>query len=189
MRVCRSKSSCFLLRCLLLVCYLPLVSANNQWLEVSDILWSSEAEKQQFFAQLEFRLSPTAKDALLSGIVLYWEIKVSASEASFLAFFNQQVYSRVERLSLRYNTLFNDYRVRNEVDMSFRRFSSLADAIEYLSVIQYSSDTVFLTKDRACITTDLKVLFDIEALPIPLRPIAYFDSGWDLSAYASIECE
>ena len=170
--------------------YLPVAYASNEWLQVKNMRWEANSDKAQFLAELDFRLSATSREALRSGIVLYWDVKVSISIAHFLAFFNRAIYSHSFRYSLRYNTLFNDYRVRNEQDMSFRRFSSLIDAVDYLAVIKYDFIALpAVASKEKCIVVELNVLFDRESLPIPLRPIAYFDEGWNLSANARLTCE
>lgn len=189
MRVYKSDYKLGFILFLLGFSFLPMSYAKTEWLHVRSIHWGANSGKNEFFAELDFRLSPTAHEALRSGIVLYWDINVSVSEAHFLAFFSEPIYLHSARYSLHYNTLFNDYRVRNEQDMSLRRFSSLIDAVDYLSIIKYDFIVLPSIQKNECIVADLNVLFDIEALPIPLRPIAYFDEGWDLSTNARLGCE
>jgi hypothetical protein len=169
--------------------YVPISYATTDWLFVKNMRWERAAINSSLSAELSFSLSPTAREALHSGIVLYWGISVSISNTHFLAFFNESIYSNSSRYSLRYNTLFNDFRVQNVNDASFRRFSSLSDAVNYLAVIRYGPIILPHNIEKACVVVDLNVLFDKESLPIPLRPIAYFDEGWNLSTNARLECE
>jgi hypothetical protein len=169
--------------------FLPVNYTKNKWVHVKSMYWHKDTKKNDLFAELDFRLSPTAHEALRSGIVLYWDVSVLVSMTHFVAFFSEPIYSRSDRYSLHYNTLFNDYRVRNEKDMSLRRFSSLFAAIDYLALIKYESVILSSVKESGCVVADLNILFDREALPIPLRPIAYFDRNWDLSTYVRLGCE
>lgn len=167
---------------------MPVVDAKTGWLHVENMRLVANTNNYELLAELNFSLSPTAGKALRSGIVLYWDINVSVFDGHFLGFFNELIYVRSDRYSLRYNTLFNDYRVRNEKNMSFRRFSSLSDAVDYLAIIKYDSIILPQSSEEKCVV-DLRVKLDIESLPIPLRPIAYFDAGWNLSTNARLECE
>lgn len=189
MRVYKSSHKFALICFLVSVFCLPVAHASNDWLHVKSMRLNADSEKLQFLAELDFSLSDTARDALRSGIVLYWDVKVSVAAARLIAIFNRPIYSYSVRYSLRYNTLFNDYRVRNEKDMSFRRFSSLIDAADYLGVIKYDFIALPVASEEECIIADLNVIFDRESLPIPLRPIAYFDEGWNLSTNARLACE
>jgi len=189
MLVYKSVYKLFLTVFLLAIFCAPRAYAKTDWVYVESMHWKAGSDSYEFLAELSFNLSPTAREALRSGIVLYWDVKVSVSNSHLVAFFNELIYSHAARYSLRYNTLFNDYRVGNEIDMSFRRFSTLRGAVDYLAIIKHVSITVPLISDKKCTVVDLSVLFDNESLPIPLRPIAYFDAGWDLSTNARLGCE
>jgi len=189
--IMRVYKSAYKLKHFLLLFFLSfseLSSANDNWLFVKSISLGDKLESRgQFQAQLEFTLSPVAYEALHSGIILYWDVSVIASQGYFLI--SKPIFTDFKRFSLRYNTLFNEYRVTSESKKNYRRFSSLADALDYLSHIKY--DSIFLEGSHTpkCINVDLVVSFDREALPIPLRPISYFDEGWNLSTNVRLECE
>jgi hypothetical protein len=77
----------------------------------------------------------------------------------------------------------NMYRVRNEVDGEVYNFSTLPAALDLMSTI---SDFPLIEKTELAPENQylgaLRVSFDREALPLPLRPTAYIDPQWYLSS-------
>jgi len=163
--------------------------ASDNWLGVKDMSWIIENNTLRFQAKLHFTLSPDAQEALRSGIVLYWDSKVTVSEAKFFSLWNRTITKYYERYSLSYNTLFNDYRVKNDVTSGYRSFSSLVDAFDYLENQHYELALLPNSYNAKCVVIDFDMRFDTESLPIPLRPIAYFSTNWNLSTNARLKCE
>ena len=62
-------------------------------------------------------------------------------------------------------------------------FSTLAGALDFMSKVRRLS---LIDKKRIELDQDysiaVKVMFEHEALPVPIRPFSYFDSQWMLSS-------
>jgi len=189
MRAYRSAYKTSFIALLFSLLFTQMSHASDNWLGVKAMNWTIESNTLRLQTKLHFTLSPDARDALRSGIVLYWDSEVTVSETQFFSLWNRAIAKYSERYSLSYNTLFNDYRVNNDVTSDYRRFSSLVDAFDYLENLQYELALLPGSYNAKCVVVDFNMHFDKESLPIPLRPIAYFSANWSLSTNARLKCE
>ena len=133
-------------------------------------------------AEIDYHLSPAAKEALLKGIALNWSIPVVLQQhRDYL--WNKELFRLSLRYQVQYFALLNVYRVKADHSGQVNNFASYAAAFNSIAHINglkliYKNQ---LPLDHAY-QVKLKVIFEREALPIPLRPIAYFDSQWYLSS-------
>ena len=81
------------------------------------------------------------------------------------------------------HTLLNLYSVKNLNKGTTDMFTTLTAALSSISKIR---DLPIIEKslivDAENYQIAIKVLFDREALPVPLRPMSYFNSEWALSS-------
>jgi len=189
MRVYKSAYKTRLIALLFGLSFVQTSYASDNWLGVKSMSWGVEDSNLHFQAKLHFTLSPVAREALRSGIILYWDSELIVSEAHFFSLWNRYIADNSVRYSLSYNTLFNDYRVTSDVSSDYRRFSSLLDAFDYLGSQRHELKLLPDAYNSKCIFVDFNMSFDKESLPIPLRPIAYFSANWNLSTNARMKCE
>lgn len=133
-------------------------------------------------ADIDYRLSDSAIDALRNGIPLYWELQVKIlQQRRFL--WNLAIAEKSLRFRIQYHALLNMYRVRNENSGEIRNFSTLTAAIDLLSSVRYIKlfKSLKIDPEQRYLAT-VKVHFDRESLPLPLRPIAYLNPQWYLSS-------
>lgn len=135
-----------------------------------------------FSADIDYRLGATAIDALRNGIPLYWEVKINVvKQRRFL--WNAIVAEKKLRYRIQYHALLNMYRVFNENSGEISNFSTLAAALDLMSSIRYMTLFKHLQLDsKERYLAGVKVNFDRESLPLPLRPIAYLNPEWYLSS-------
>ena len=133
-------------------------------------------------ADIVYRLSDKAKEALQSGVPLFWDIQVRLLQHHDVLW-NKTLVDTAIRYRIQYHALLNMYRVRNEVDGEVYNFSTLPAALDLMSTI---SDFPLIEKTELAPENQylgaLRVSFDREALPLPLRPTAYIDPQWYLSS-------
>jgi len=181
MRVCRKSNAIFII--LWGLCLGAQASwAGDRFVKIKQVQLVYANKQVDVNARLDFHLSREALTALHSGITLYWDVSLHLKQFLWQGIWSKNLYSQVRRYSLTYYTLLNNYRVRDEWSRKFRRFANVNDALRYMAIIHYKHLKVGLIIPNKCITVQLSVQFDKEALPIPLRPVAYFDKQWDLSA-------
>jgi hypothetical protein len=133
-------------------------------------------------AEMHYQLSESAKEALDNGVPLFWNLKIRLIERrDFL--WNKILVEKKIRYRIQYHALLNMYRVRDEETGSVENFSTLSAALDLISMLQN-----FQIIDERSIDpqknyfAEMKILFDREVLPLPLRPIAYLNSQWYLSS-------
>ncbi len=189
MRACKSSKLLLLALAICLFNKLSFAGADKKFVQIKQAQLVQSDNKVTFHAELDFTLSVSARDALHSGIALYWDVELILQQKCCASLWRNILYDRSYRFSLSYYTLVNNYRVRDEQKNTFRRFASLHDALASMSNL--NSGEIFLeTFDpRYCLAGVFRFTFDKEALPGPLRPFAYFDKQWDLSVQERLPCE
>jgi len=133
-------------------------------------------------AEIDYRLSPTAKEALQKGIPLTWRIVIEIRRVDRL--WDSTLYHVERPYRLQYHALLNQYEVITP-DKQSEMFLTLNVALGYLSNMYNASpfqanSKFFETGHHYKLA--IKCLFDRESLPVPLRPFAYLDKQWYLSS-------
>jgi len=132
-------------------------------------------------ADIEYRLSPTAKEALLKGIPLEWQLSIEVRQAGF--FWDKTVTEIETSYQIQSHALMNLFSVKEIDNGSKNIFSSLTAALDSISKIRKLSvinkQSMLPEKNYQLA---IKVLFIREALPVPLRPMSYFNNQWALSS-------
>lgn len=184
MRVCR-KNKTLLIGYLAAILYglggWQLCNAGGNFVKIKQAQLSLIDNKASLNVRLDFQLSPSAEEALHSGIALYWDVSVVLKQSQWRGLWYKTLVARKKRYSLTYYTLLNNYRVKDEHKKTFRRFSSLHEALVYMRNFETEKMTLTGYDKSQCVLSVLNISFDKEMLPAPLRPVAYFDKQWDLS--------
>jgi len=134
-------------------------------------------------ADIVYQLSEKAKEALQNGVPLFWDIHVKMLQHRD-ALWNKTLADLVIRYRIQYHALLNMYRVRNEGNGEVYNFSTLSAALDLMSTVRdfrVLENAAGLAPEKQYLYA-LRVNFDREALPLPLRPTAYIDPQWYLSS-------
>jgi hypothetical protein len=133
-------------------------------------------------ADISYQLSPRAMDALKNGVPLFWIMQVKVQQQRDYLW-DRTVVARNIRYRIQYHALLNMYRVRNDSWGDVFNFSTLSAALELMSTVR---DFRIMDKTEIASGKDylakMKVKLDRDALPLPLRPIAYANPQWYLSS-------
>ncbi len=133
-------------------------------------------------ADIVYQLSEKAKEALQNGVPLFWNIQVKMLQHRNVLWDKTLVDTAI-RYRIQYHALLNMYRVRNEGNGEVYNFSTLSAALDLMSTVRNFRviEKAELAPEKQYLCA-VKVNFDREALPLPLRPIAYIDPQWYLSS-------
>lgn len=133
-------------------------------------------------ADIDYQLSPRAKKALQNGVSLFWVVQLKVWQQRDYFWDKRLVYKEV-RYRIQYHALLNMYRVRNESSGAVDNFSTLPAALDLMSTVRdiHVIDRAGLVAGEAYLA-GVKVRFDRDALPLPLRPAAYVNPQWYLSS-------
>jgi hypothetical protein len=131
-------------------------------------------------AFIDYRLSPTAKEALHKGVRLTWDVMTELRQPGML--WDTVIHHSKLTYSLQFHALLNQYVVQTPQEHS-EMFLTLSAATNFMAAV---SSNPPIPADRLAAGTAyrmaLKTQFNRELLPIPLRPVAYLDNDWFLSS-------
>ncbi len=135
-------------------------------------------------ATVNYQLSEQAQEALLKGIELTFELKIEViRKKGFLWLLDKKVSQSVQRYTLKYQPLTQQYQVLHVNSGKLRNLPSLSTATWILGIV---ADLPLLKHEelnpKARYVVRLKAQFDIESLPVPIRLLAYFAPSWYMSS-------
>jgi hypothetical protein len=162
---------------------LPALSyADAFGVEVKNAEITSQDNSYVLSADIDYQLSTRAKEALQNGVPLYWDIHIKIQQQRDY-FWNKTLINTGIRYRIQYHALLNMYRVRNEGSGDLYNFSTLSAALDLMSTIHdfhVMDKPVSTPAERYAV--GIKVTLDRDALPLPLRPVAYTNPQWYLSS-------
>lgn len=170
------------LSCLLLCLTLwPLPSLADEF--AAQVRYAKLIETAQDYvvnAEIDYRLTPTAQEALHKGVPLAWDVLIKIRQPGFLH--NTILFKRKLPYSLQFHALLNQYEVKNPAGES-GMFLSLNAALSYMALLPDAAHiSKQLLKPGNHYQLAVRTRFNRERLPIPLRPVAYLDAQWFLSS-------
>ncbi len=133
-------------------------------------------------ARIAFDFTPEAIEALESGVPLVVELQIEVYEPRDMLW-DSSVATLYQRHRIEYRALADRYLLTNLNTGELGNHTSLAAALTALGRLRD-----FPMLDRRLLRVGvrygarLRVSLDVEALPLPLRPVAYLSSAWDLTS-------
>ena len=133
-------------------------------------------------ARVHFDLTPEATEALDSGVPMVVEMQIQVFEPRDLLW-DRTVAALVQRHQLEYRALADRYLVINLNSGERSSHTRLDVALARLGRVRNLPmlDRRLLEKGVRY-GVRMRALLDIESLPLPLRPVAYLSSAWDLAS-------
>ena len=133
-------------------------------------------------AKIDYDLSPAALAALRNGIPLTVSLEMEVwRQREWL--WDEIIASLQQRFHLEYHALARQYVVINLNNGELKSFPTRSAATDYLGRIENFPllDASLLGPADGCYGR-LRATLDIEALPAPLRPLAYLSTEWHLTS-------
>jgi hypothetical protein len=139
-------------------------------------------------ADIDYQLSDTAKEALQSGVPLFWTVRIKLVQQRAVLWAKTLMDTSI-RYRLQYHALLNMYRVvivqadSTEQSGDTHNFSTLSGALDSMANLHNLPliDISAIQSDKQYFV-HIKAQFERDVLPLPLRPIAYTDPQWYLSS-------
>ena len=171
-----------LLAALLAALFTVSVAANEagEFLVEDAHAWAS-GDTHLLDARFAIRLSSGAKEALENGVPLTFELQIQLVKKNNWLWDVVEV-EHVRVRELQYHALSRTYQLRDASRGTQGNYSRLDDALVAAGTIDgllLSSEP--LRPDRTYVIR-LRGSLDIEALPTPVRLLAYVSSGWDMNS-------
>ncbi|MFZ2727627.1 MAG: DUF4390 domain-containing protein [Methylococcaceae bacterium] len=169
---------------ILLSLFSNLAIANQQTAQIKTISTTIENKQYTLSADLNYALSAEVKDALQNGVPLFWQVQIKIQQARPLSLLWHKTLREFDlRYRLQYHVLLNMYRVNNETTGEVANFSTLPAALDLMATLRHIPLIAIekVAANRPSFIA-LKINFDRNALPLPLRQTTYLDTQWYLSS-------
>ena len=163
------------------LCTWPLLSSANEYsAQIRSAELTDTGKNLEIQAQIKYRLSPTAKEALHKGVPLTWNVLVEIRELGQI--WDNTIYALELPYRLQFHALLSQYEVLtpNKQSEMFLTLNAALSFLANLRDVEPVSAKLFEPGHRYKLA--VKCEFDRESLPVPLRPFAYLDSQWYLSS-------
>ena len=154
--------------------------------EVKQVQVNLQGNYYVLSADLDYQLSDKAKDALVNGVSLFWSLHIKMQQQRDFLWANTVVDKSI-RYRLQYHALLNMYRVDiTQVDgeegdsYNFSTLSAALDLMATVSNVPLIEASALQAENHYFVK--IKVEFERDSLPLPLRPIAYTNPQWYLSS-------
>jgi len=142
----------------------------------------SEDERILLDADIDYDLNDTVSEALENGVPLTFQTHVQMRRADAWIWEHDIVEHRL-RTILRYRPLSGLYELRNLQGDEHIAFATRAAALRALGKIVAMP---IIKRSRLDLDEEyvvrVAVKLDIEALPLPIRPLAYIKRGWSIAS-------
>ncbi len=181
MRASLKISQVFLV-CLTLLAVPVVLHAKDSGVDIANAESSLLGDDYVMSADIDYRLSEQATEALSNGVSLFWTYQFKVQEQRDYVW-NATVMEKSFRYGIQYHALLKVYRVRNHNNGTVENFSTLGAALAKLSTLRnYPLVEKAKISDRKNYIASMKITFERDALPLPLRPVAYMNPQWYLSS-------
>ena len=157
-----------------------LASAEEYAITIHHATLIEDNSGYQIDTEIDYQLSPVAKEALEKGIPLTWDIRIEIRHTGFL--WTHVIYKKKLRHTLQYHALLKQYEVKTG-NQSQEMFLTLGAALNFMSLPrdQDRIDPALFEKNQRY-TLAVRSRFNRELLPVPLRPFTYIHQEWFLSS-------
>jgi hypothetical protein len=150
--------------------------------EITRLQCPLEEEYYRLDAEIDYRFSPDALEALQNGVRLTLELHIQVRRRDAWVW-QEDIKSSRLRYTLRYHALSGLYQLEELGGGNRQSFATLEAALTALGSI----DGLPLVKASQLAPgirylARLKTSLDLDALPLPLRPLAYLSPSWNLSS-------
>lgn len=170
---------------LLLVLLLPGVALAEEF-TISGLQAHKEGDTYLMDASIEYRFSEQALEALENGVPLTLEVHIQLRREGAWLWESDLLDVRL-RYQIVYQALHGLYRVTDLMSGSQQHFATRQAALTALGSLR---NVRLIQADRLTpgerYKLSLRTSLDIEALPLPLRPMAYLSPAWNLSSEWSL---
>lgn len=132
-------------------------------------------------SKMDFLFSDAAIEALESGVGLHIEFNLNINKTRRY-FWDKRIFSLSKRLKIERHALTERYIVTDQLDQRRQLYESIESAVAGLNDMSDIPIASISELQESDYTMALRAHLDIEALPAPLRPIAYISPAWRMSS-------
>ena len=140
------------------------------------------AEVYLLDARVEFAFTDEATEALENGVPLTLALEIEVFQARDLVW-DASVATLAQRYRVEYRALSERYQVTNLNTGELSSHANLRSALERVGRLRdFPMLDRRLLKVGERYTARLRATLDVDALPLPLRPVAYLSGSWKMNS-------
>lgn len=169
-----------------MLAYLPagfsVTAARAQGIEIHNVETRLVDNVYWLNADIDFDFSHKTLEALKNGVPITIQLDIEVSRhRDYL--WDETIATLEQRYQLQYHALTKQYLLKNLNSTSIQSHSSLKTALTALGrIINFPLLDKNLLSEHQQYSARMRASVDVEALPVPLRLLAYITSGWRLSS-------
>lgn len=141
-----------------------------------------QGENYFLYADVDYQLPPAVQEALTNNVPITLVVELKVRRARRLQWDEIVIHKKL-RYHLRYHALSKHYQVQLEGGGSLRTLPTLEAAVQSLGSLR---ELNIAAADRLMLgipyKARLRAYLDFEALPLPLRAVAYLNPQWHLDS-------
>jgi hypothetical protein len=157
----------------------PLAHAGN--ITIDDATLVDKNGSYVVDSNMDFLFSDSAIEALESGVGLHIEFNLNINRARRYIW-DKRIFRLSKRIKIERHALTERYIVTDQLDQQRRLYESIDSAVAGLNDMSDIPIASISELREGDYTMSLRARLDIEALPAPLRPIAYISPAWRMSS-------
>ena len=167
---------------LLLLLWLPASQAANEAFTIRSVETRLLDQVYTLSAKIDFQFSKPALEALQNGVPLIILIDLEV-ERTRSWWFNKDIAELQQGYLLLYHALTEKYIINNLNSGAQDNYDSLNAALAALGTLDNLPILdAKLAESKGRYVVSLHAYLDLEALPAPMRPLAYISSKWRLES-------
>ncbi len=166
----------------LLLCWQTVLGETNAVFSIANAKTHLDETVYRLDADLNYQLSHEIKEALTNAVAITLVLRISVNQKRDYIW-NKNVAKLEQRYTLHYHKLSQRYVLTYLNTQSHINFAKLETALRVLGELRdFPLLDASLIEDNEQYQVEMNTLLDIEALPAPLRPVAYFSEQWRLKS-------
>ncbi len=159
----------------------PAFSQDSGFKIISASLENIEG-KWRLKTEMDYRFSPATIEALNNGVPLTIIVELRIMQPRRWLW-PKTILRKKHQFTLRYHALAKLYQITDAVNNRRDNFASFQAIKDYLNQPPLMTlDLPLITADNPRYTGKIRSFLKIEALPLPLRPVAYLTPQWHLTS-------
>lgn len=157
------------------------LAVKNSAITIKNASLSQQEQTYFLNALIKYHLSDEATEALHNGVTLTFNVELSIVEPRDWLW-KKHHNKIILPYQIKFHTLAGTYQISNNTYRIQRNFSSLSTALHAMGVLNDIPMRAISPSKNIKRIGSIKAYLNIEALPLPMRPIAYITPGWYLQS-------
>ena len=156
--------------------------AQSSGIMIKQIYGSANQTTLNINANISYQLSKETRDALNHGVPLEFDIEVRVKKHRKWIW-DETIITKIITHRVEYQPLSGQYLVTEIQSGSLEQFQNLEEVLSFIGELEsFPLIGIDMISPEHDYVAQIKSQLNIQALPAPLRPLAYISSQWHLAS-------